>query len=40
MGMGLALARDLVEKMDGRLEVTSIPGTGTTFSVMLPASRS
>ncbi|HEY3215792.1 MAG TPA: HAMP domain-containing sensor histidine kinase, partial [Candidatus Eisenbacteria bacterium] len=37
LGMGLALARQLVEKMGGRLEGESAPGRGTTFIVRLPA---
>lgn len=36
MGMGLALAQRLAEKMGGRLTVTSQVGVGTTFRVLLP----
>ena len=36
VGLGLSLARELVEKHDGRMTVTSKVGTGTTFRVTLP----
>ncbi len=36
MGMGLALARRLAERLGGRLEAASQPGEGTTFSLLLP----
>lgn len=35
-GIGLALVHDLTELHDGRLEVRSTQGAGTTFSVLLP----
>ena len=35
-GLGLSLARRIVEEHHGRIEVTSSSGKGTTFSVMLP----
>jgi two-component system OmpR family sensor kinase len=38
-GIGLYAARGLVEAMDGRLELDSAPGAGTTFRVILPAER-
>jgi PAS domain S-box-containing protein len=36
-GLGLALSKSLVELMDGRLLVDSVPGHGATFWVELPA---
>ena len=39
-GLGLSLARRIVEDHAGRIEVTSKPGEGTTFVVLLPYERS
>ena len=37
-GIGLVITRHLVERMQGRIEVRSEPGVGTTFTVTLPAA--
>jgi signal transduction histidine kinase len=39
IGLGLAIARAIVEKHRGQISVVSNPGGGTTFSVRLPATR-
>jgi len=38
MGFGLAIARSVIEKHKGRIEVESTPGKGTTVSVLIPAT--
>jgi len=35
-GLGLAITKDLVEKLDGRVWVETTPGGGATFKVLLP----
>lgn len=37
-GLGVSIARRLVDLMGGRLEADSVAGKGTTFSVVLPPS--
>lgn len=38
-GLGLALCRRFVEMMDGRLEMESEPGHGSTFHLTIPFAR-
>jgi signal transduction histidine kinase len=38
-GLGLSLARRIVEDHQGRIDVTSVVGKGTTFAVVLPLQR-
>jgi signal transduction histidine kinase len=35
-GLGLMVTRKLIEEHQGSINVTSTPGKGTTFTVMLP----
>lgn len=35
-GLGLAISQRIVEEMGGRIAVSSRPGEGTTFSILLP----
>jgi signal transduction histidine kinase len=38
-GLGLSISQSIVKEHNGSLEFTSDPGTGTTFSVKIPAGR-
>jgi len=37
-GLGLAVARDLAHEAGGEIRVTSTPGVGSTFTVLLPVA--
>ncbi|MDF3057139.1 MAG: domain S-box [Rariglobus sp.] len=36
-GIGLAIVQRCIDKMGGQIDVSSVPGEGTTFSITLPA---
>jgi len=38
-GLGLAISKEIIEKHDGQIDVTSKVGTGTTFIIRLPFKR-
>lgn len=35
-GLGLVIAKEITEKHKGRIEVSSVPGSGTTFMIFIP----
>jgi len=37
MGLGLSIARDLIKAHQGRLDFSSVPGEGSSFTIWLPA---
>ncbi|TBR25847.1 MAG: two-component sensor histidine kinase, partial [Reyranella sp.] len=37
-GLGLAIVKHVVNRHRGRLDIQSVPGKGSTFTVTLPAS--
>ena len=39
-GLGLAIVRKIVDAHDGRLDLRTAPGTGTTIRVTLPVAGS
>jgi signal transduction histidine kinase len=38
MGLGLAVCQEIVSRLEGRIEVESEPGRGTTFVVVVPCA--
>jgi signal transduction histidine kinase len=38
-GLGLSIARTIVDQLDGEIVVRSVPGKGTTFTVKLPLAN-
>lgn len=39
MGLGLSLAKDIVDSIGGRIDVDSSPGKGSTFTVWIPQGK-
>jgi signal transduction histidine kinase len=38
-GLGLSIAKSIVDKMNGKIKVVSVVGKGSTFSVQLPSAQ-
>ncbi|MBI3412985.1 MAG: HAMP domain-containing histidine kinase [Candidatus Aenigmarchaeota archaeon] len=38
-GLGLTLAREVVERFGGKIEVNSVPGQGSAFTISLPLAQ-
>lgn len=38
-GLGLATSYSIIAQHEGRIDVSSVPGEGSTFTILLPASR-
>jgi signal transduction histidine kinase len=39
MGLGLSLAKDIIDSMGGRIDVSSSPGKGSVFTVWIPEGK-
>jgi signal transduction histidine kinase len=39
LGLGLSISHSIIEQHGGRIEVESVPGEQTTFTVILPIDK-